>query len=68
MLFFGTTSVVPQLRIISFSLSLLEKHTVFVGNIAFDASEEDLKNVFEENGLTPTGARILTRNDGTSKG
>jgi RNA recognition motif-containing protein len=41
---------------------------VFVGNIAFDATEDELKNVFEENGLTPTGARILTRPDGNSKG
>ena len=45
-----------------------EKHTVFVGNIAFDATEDELKNVFEENGLAPSGVRILTRNDGKSKG
>ncbi len=41
---------------------------MFVGNIAFDATEDELKNVFEENDLSPTGVRILTQNDGRSKG
>ena len=49
-------------------ISLLsEKHTVFVGNISFDAAEDDLKSMFEENGLSPAGVRILTSN-GRSKG
>ena len=45
-----------------------DKHTVLVGNIAFDAKQDELKNGFEEKGLSPTGVRILTQDDGKSKG
>ena len=41
---------------------------MFVGNIAFDATQDVLKNVFEEKDLSPTGVRILTQDDGKSKG
>lgn len=41
---------------------------MFVGNVAYDATEDELKNLFEENGVTPTGVRLLTRADGKSKG
>ena len=41
---------------------------MFVGNISFDATEDELRNTFEENGVTPTGVRILTQVGGRSKG
>ena len=45
----------------SFSVSL------YVGNLSFSTTEESLQGLFEDNGLTPTSVRLITRN-GESRG
>lgn len=45
----------------SFSVSL------YVGNLSFGTTEESLQGLFEDNGLTPTSVRLITRN-GESRG
>lgn len=54
---------------ISDIICILFKSTdsVFIGNLSYDADEESLKGVFEENGLSPS-VRIITQSDGRSKG
>ncbi|WP_395239536.1 hypothetical protein, partial [Salmonella sp. s54412] len=44
-----------------------EQHSVFIGNISFDAGEEDVKALLEENNVAPSSVRIMMA-DGRSRG
>lgn len=41
--------------------------SLYVGNLSFHTTEESLQGLFEDNGLTPTSVRLITRN-GESRG
>jgi len=41
--------------------------SLYVGNLSYETTEEGIKGLFEENGLTPTSVRVITKN-GESRG
>lgn len=41
--------------------------SLYVGNLSYGTTEESIQGLFEENGLTPTSVRLITKN-GESRG
>ena len=56
-----TCSSHEKLNIYCFSVSL------YVGNLSYGTTEESIQSLFEENGLTPTSVRVISKN-GESRG
>ena len=41
--------------------------SLYVGNLSYGTTEESIQGFFEENGMTPTSVRVITKN-GESRG
>ena len=42
--------------------------TLFIGNLAFSCTEDGLKEFLSSKGVEPTALRVITKEDGSSKG